>query len=76
MLGHWMRSRTPAGSVSVNVPKPPQQSAAVMATIPPGGSVLGICPGGGDVRRRNKRDLPLRYCTLCVPRISRRGRGL
>ena len=28
------------------------------------------------VRHRNRRDLPLLYCALGIPRISRRGRGL
>ena len=47
----------------------------------PGGQRFRDCSqtpevGGGIVRCRNKRDLPLLYCALGVPRISRRGRGL
>ena len=65
----------PAGSVSVTAPNPPQP-AAVMVNAPPGRTVLGICPFGGGIRRRNKRDLPCRYCGPGVPRMGRRGRGL
>ena len=52
------------------------KSAEVMVNAQPGATVSGICPGGGIVRRRNKRDLPFLYCALGVPRISRRGRAL
>ena len=51
-------------------------AAEVMVNAQPGATALGICPGGGIVRRRNERDPPFLCCALGVPRISRRGRGL
>ena len=47
-------------------------TVTITATTPPGATVLGICPWGVGVRRRNQRDLPFRCCALGIPRISRR----
>ena len=75
IVGSLDAQPNPAGGVSVTAPKPPK-SAEVMVNAQPGATALGICPGGGIVRRRNERDPPFLCCAPGVPRISRRGRGL